>query len=597
MDLIAAVMEPFRRRSAEDVQPVSRWLNDQLFPGLMDLRPTKTGSMLAPEESLENSAVFACFQVITQSIAMLPRHLYRTGKDDSRELATKHRSYRLIKGQPNSETTKFEFEQQMGYDYLGRGNAIAQIIRDGRDFPIAMVRLPAKQIHVRRTPRGDLQYKLRRNDGTERIFEHWEIHHRRGPSLDGVIGLGVWDLARNAIALGLSMEEYACRLYDNDATPRGILQHEQALEPDVKEKVRDEWEERHKGIENRHRIGILDLGLKYTAIAHDNVSSQFDEGRERQNAEICRYLRVPPHMIGLLNRATNNNITQQSKEFLRDTLCPHLTNIEEAMERDLLTEDEREYLYIEHKIEALMKGDFGEQTESDTKSVLNGIESRNEVRKRKNLNPVQGGDKLYVPLNMGMLDPKTGEVDVPAAPDEESEEGEKAEGTSENKDKNAPKTAPKLRNPSMKTTKRAESDALTALEPLFLDAAERIASRECISLSRSLKKFGKAGTYQELSQTTEEWYREHELFVERAMRPLVECCAAQFELTPIFKVRLINGAVRRAQSRARLLSEMPDFVEAKNCLAVWEKELATEIAQAELQAVRVQLQTKEVQDV
>ena len=81
--------------------------------------------------------------------------------------------------------------------------------------------------------------------------------------------------------------------------------------------------------------------MKYTPISISPNEAQFLETRKFQIDEIARIFRVPPHMVGDLEKSSFSNIEQQSLEFVKYTLDPWVSRWEQNMMRSLLSEEEK----------------------------------------------------------------------------------------------------------------------------------------------------------------------------------------------------------------------------------------------------------------
>ncbi|MTD32621.1 phage portal protein [Paludibacterium sp. dN 18-1] len=139
------------------------------------------------------------------------------------------------------------------------------------------------------------------------------------------------------------------------------------LEPLSREKVkqtREQWQEQYAGFRNAGGIAVLQDGLKFSPLAMTNSDAQLIEARKLSSLEITQIFKVPPHKVGLLDRATNNNIEQQAIEFVVYCLMPWIRRREQAMARDLLLPKDRRDYYIEYNVSGLLRGDQGEPVRS-----------------------------------------------------------------------------------------------------------------------------------------------------------------------------------------------------------------------------------------
>ncbi len=362
--------------------------------------PSAAGPRVSTESALRVSAVYACVRVIAESIASLPLLLY--GRDgQAKRRVPEHPAYRLMHDAPNPWQTSYEWREQTRAHLLLRGNAYSVKIYDGAGRIEALWPLhPDRVTVVVDERRRRLGYQYQRPDGTTETYLPDEILHERGLSLDGVVGLSPIAYARESIGIALAAEEYGARFFANDATPRTVLYHPQHFKT---KEAREEFSaavQRGQTGANRGKTMLLEDGIKLEAIGMTHADAQFLEARKFQIAEVARLYRVPPHMIGDLERATNNNIEHQSIEFVMHTLRPLLVRGEQRYNQALLSDPERDVLFFEHLVDGLLRGDFKSRQEGLARAILAGYLTRNEAREIENRNPIEGLDEPLEPMNM-----------------------------------------------------------------------------------------------------------------------------------------------------------------------------------------------------
>jgi HK97 family phage portal protein len=254
-----------------------------------------------------------------------------------------------------------------------------------------------------RIENGRLRYKYREDSGGTTTYAQDAILVVRGMSDDGVNGMSMVELSRDAIGLARACEIHGATFFGNGARPGVILTTDQVLSPEAAESTRNQWERVHGGGPQRaHRAAVLQGGLKVNELGGNNQESQFLEARRFQVEEICRIYGVPPHLVGDLSRSSFSNIEQQSLDFLTNGLTPWLRRIESAITRDLLDGDD-EY-FAEFDTRGVLRADAAGRA-AFYQSLWNmGVASVNELRSWENLNPVDGGDVRFVQLNMTTLD-------------------------------------------------------------------------------------------------------------------------------------------------------------------------------------------------
>ncbi len=222
-----------------------------------------------------------------------------------------------------------------------------------------------------------------------------------GLGFDGLVGYSPIAMAKNAIGLAIAAEEYGSKFYANGAAPSGVLEHPGTLKDPAR--VRDSWQATFGGSTNSHKVAVLEEGMKYTPISINPSEAQFLETRKFQINEIARIFRVPPHMIGDLEKATFSNIEQQSLEFVKYTLEPWLIRLEQAMFRALLTKDEKKQYFFKFNVDGLLRGDYQSRMNGYATARQNGWMSANDIRELENLDKIPeelGGDLYLINGNM-----------------------------------------------------------------------------------------------------------------------------------------------------------------------------------------------------
>jgi len=379
----------------------------QLFP----VQNTHSGQVVTELTAMQSSAVHACVRVIAETLAGLPLILYKR-TENGKERATDDPLYSLLHDQPNPWQTSYEFREMLMGHMLLTGNGYAEIVRSGD----GIVRL-LRPLHPQRVRpfryRDNIAYAYTEQDGTQRIlFKAEMLHVRNMVGSDGVTGMSMIALARESIGLSLATEEHGARLFSNDATPAGILEHPGTLDDAAIKRLRESWENTHRGSGNAHKTAILEGGLQYKQISINPKDSQFIEARRFQIADIARVYRVPLHLIGDLEKSAFSNIEQQGLDFVVHTMRPWLIRWEQAIRRDLFTAAEKQVLFAEFLVDGLLRGDISSRYAAYGMAIKDGHMSRNEVREIEGRNTVPGLDEFLIPLNMAEVgDTDDGDAD------------------------------------------------------------------------------------------------------------------------------------------------------------------------------------------
>ena len=359
------------------------------------------GIYVSEQTSMTISAVYACVRLIAEDVASLPFTIYKR-LERGKEKAADHQLYPILRSSPNGVMTAFGFLECMMTNLLLWGNAYAQIIRNRRGEIHSMEPLSSAKMRVGKNAAGEYEYSYTTDRGLTRKLTRSEIFHVAGISYDGILGMSPIAVARECIGLAKATEVYANNFFANGAKPGGILQHPGVVKDP--ERVRKSWEQVYRGAHNAHKIAVLEEGMTYKEISIPQKDAQFLETRQFQLNEICRIFRVPPHLVGDLSKATFSNIEHQSIDYVVHTLRPWLVRWEQAVNLQLLDENDRAEYYAKFNADGLLRGDFETRMKGYATGIQNGFLSPNDVRELEDMNPAEGGDVYLVNGNMKTIE-------------------------------------------------------------------------------------------------------------------------------------------------------------------------------------------------
>ena len=368
-----------------------------------------SGKQVNERTSMQMTAVYSCVRILSEAVASLPLNVYRYTDTGGKEKAIDHSLYRLLHDEPNPEMSSFIFRETLMTHLLLWGNAYAQIIRNGKGEVIALYPLMPDRMTVDRDSNGRLYYKYRKSNDDAPTMENGsviltpsDVLHVPGLGFDGLVGYSPIAMAKNAIGLAIAAEEYGSKFYANGAAPSGVLEHPGTLKDPAR--VRDSWNSTFGGSSNSHKVAVLEEGMKYTPISISPNEAQFLETRKFQINEIARIFRVPPHMVGDLEKSSFSNIEQQSLEFVKYTLDPWVIRWEQALYRTLLSEEEKKTYFFKFNVEGLLRGDYQSRMQGYATARQNGWMSANDIRELEDLDriPAELGGDLYL-INGNML--------------------------------------------------------------------------------------------------------------------------------------------------------------------------------------------------
>ena len=365
---------------------------------------TTSGKPVNERTAMQTTAVYACVRILAEAVASLPLHVYEYQDDGGKKLVHEHPLYYLLHDEPNPEMTSFVFRETLMSHLLIWGNAYAQIIRDGAGRVLGLYPLLPDKMEVQRDGRGNIYYVYSRNSDENPMFKEYgniklkaeDVLHIPGLGFDGLIGYSPIAMAKNAVGMTLACEEYGASFFANGANPGGVLEHPGVLKDPSK--VRESWNSVYRGVNNAHKIAVLEEGMKYQQIGIPPEEAQFLETRKFQINEIARLYRIPPHMVGDLDKSSFSNIEQQSLEFVKYTLDPWVIRWEQSLQRSLLLPGEKGKYFIKLNVDGLLRGDYQSRMNGYAVGRQNGWFSANDIREMENMNPIpdEEGGNLYL---------------------------------------------------------------------------------------------------------------------------------------------------------------------------------------------------------
>jgi HK97 family phage portal protein len=362
---------------------------------------SNTGVPVTPFTALQAAAVYACVKFISQDIAMLRPFLRRRIGKGQWVLETRHPLLKIL-AKPNPWQTRFEFMSYWVTSLLLRGNGFVVVERDQFGEPTALVPVAPDRVTIMLSPEGDLWYRINSHRlGYGIVIPQDDMLHLKNISMDGYVGVSPIAIAQDVIGLALATQQHGGILFRQGGQIGGVITHPGRLSKEASERIGNSWRETHSGVQNAHKVAILEEGMQFAKIAMTNEDAQFLETRRFQVIDICRLYGVPPHKLGELDKATLNNIEQQSQQYVDAALKPIAESISQLFDAHLLFEDERVILQNRMDFDEVTRGDLASRYSAYQIGVLNGWLSRNEVRAKENMDPIEGGDEYRVPLNTG----------------------------------------------------------------------------------------------------------------------------------------------------------------------------------------------------
>lgn len=353
-----------------------------------------SGELVSDRSVLSLSATWACVNLLAGTIASLPLMVYRLDSNGDRVVYKAHPLYRLLHDSPNYDQTAVDFWEFVSASLELHGNAFAKIERIGGRI-VALRPIAANSITVRRLPNGPLEYRWTQ-DGKTFVEKENVVFHIRGFGGDPLGGMSTLQFGRRAFGLSQAIDRAASATFRNGLRPSFQMRFEKWLTPEQRAVAKKEMAEDYAGAINAGRPFIAEGGAKLEPLSLNPEDAQMLQSRAFSIEEICRFFGVPPFMVGHTEKSSSwgTGLEQQTLGFQKFTLRRRLKRIEQAIEKQLLTvEDRVAGVTIEFNLEGLLRADsFGRANYYRTMTQI-GCMTINEVRALENMPPIEGGDE------------------------------------------------------------------------------------------------------------------------------------------------------------------------------------------------------------
>lgn len=372
---------------------------------------TETGEYVSPESALSVTAVYAATSLIAETIAALPLHVYRAGENNTTSKAYDHPLYPIVHDTVRPGLTSFEWREGAAMNVALRGDAMAEIVLDGRGRVVQLNPMAPDSVRIMGTSSGLPAYEWQRSPRETVILRDDQVLRIPFKMLDGLRSTTPVEVHRNTIGMALASRRYLNAFYRNSAQPKGAIKIPSSLSDEAVATLRSAWERRHMGAENAGRIAILDGGMEWAAIGMTMEDAQYVELAGLSVTDIARIFRVPPHKIGDLSKATFSNIEHQAIEFVTDCVLPWCRRFETRMTSYLLSaQDRASGYYIAFDLKGLLRGDAAARGALYRELFNLGAITANEIRRAEDLNPYADGDVHFV---QGALVPVSRAINPP----------------------------------------------------------------------------------------------------------------------------------------------------------------------------------------
>ena len=388
----------FTQTALSDFRHPTAWLLDAIGG-----KKTTSGQTVNASSALTLPTYWAAIRNISEDVSKVPLRLMReSGR--SREPARDTALYEVLHDAPNPEMTSMGFRETMMHWALGEGTAFAEVVRDGPDVSELWPIHPSR-VRMERDSAGGIVWKVRSNwlddagrrqDGDIDIPDE-DMFILHGLGNDGIRGYSVVRVMAESIGLSLGLQTYAGNFFAGTGGVNALLKAPVKLNPEAIDQVRKGWVERHSGPEAGRKPAILEPGWDYVMIGVNPEEAQAIESRRFQVDDLARALRMPLSKLGAGSPAAGE---REAIDYVVDTLMPWFVRWEQEIRRKLIRPGDRATLYANHVVQGLMRGDHASRSQFYNSMYHVSALSPNDIRSLEDMNPIEGGDTYFAPMNM-----------------------------------------------------------------------------------------------------------------------------------------------------------------------------------------------------
>jgi len=354
------------------------------------------GEGISDDAAIRLVWVYSAIRNLSADISSLPLHLFERGEGSRVQLELP--SFLTT---PNPETDQtYELIEQIVVSLETEGNAYVVPIRDTRGNVLELWVLNPFKVDVQRSMANEKIFIVTEDNRELEIASQDMVHisNMKSPgSLKGMSKLSVMRQQTNTLN---EMQKHSRTYFKNASRPSGVITLEKGTTPEEIEKTREVWKATAEGASNAGKVPVL-MGAKFEPISVTFQDMQFVEVQKMTQRQIAAVYRIPPHMLGDLERATFSNIEHQSIEYVTHSLRPTMIKIEKKLSTLLPA---GQFLKLNEK--ALLRGDMKSEAEANKIGIDGGWLTRNDVRATLDLAPSDDAtaSSLWGPLNMGPID-------------------------------------------------------------------------------------------------------------------------------------------------------------------------------------------------
>ena len=334
--------------------------------------------------------------ILADTVAGLPKSLINK-EGDTRKRVENHPSIDLLTYKANDALSSYSWHALMIVSASLTGDGYSIILRDANYNPKKLIPIDKSLVEVRVFEDGNYVYRVKIGNDYQLVLPE-NMFHIKWTSTNGYTGKNPIEVHRTTHSISLNADEYSEEFYSKGMSQDGYVEVEGKFDEAMQERIRKSWDKTYSGL-GKSKVAFLDNGMKFVQLQMKPQDAQYLGTRQFQKGESATILGIPPPMLGIMDKATYNNMEQMATQFVNYGLMPWIHRFEDEARLKLLTVKQAKSYRWKYNVNALLRGDTEARSEYYSKMVEHGVYSPNDIRAFEDENPYEGGDRYSVPLN------------------------------------------------------------------------------------------------------------------------------------------------------------------------------------------------------
>ena len=362
-----------------------------------------------PTRAMKIAAVFRAVNLISSGLATLKLEYKRKDRVKGyfkidNGIGGKRLNY-VLSVQPNSRMNASVFLKNLVSQILLQGNAYVLPVKNlYGDVEALYLLTPGSVAHDVFTNRYNVSDSVNIISG---IYGSDEILHFKNVSNDGgYTGISTISYAALTLGIAATSDNETLKRFATGGRFKAILKNNTSTKgwgEYQDEQLKAHGDDLQDAINRGDDILAVKGDVDVSPLSMSSADMQFLESRKFTIREIARFFNVPPSKLMDDSNSNYKSVEVSNIAFYTEALQPIVTEIEREFSAKLLNE----WNYQDYKfcfdLSALYALDLESKARGDKNRLENGLVSGNDLRRERDVEPVDKGDDVYLSVNLAPI--------------------------------------------------------------------------------------------------------------------------------------------------------------------------------------------------